>query len=115
MIRTMWSVACSLIILAAIPAAPSARTTGDDERVRSILFKRCGSCHDSAATSPQAKALAVFDLRQRAWMEHVSSERLRKMEGRLESFGAKTSERIAVGRFVERELGRRASAPRPAR
>lgn len=95
---------CATAALAAARPPPVPR-----EAARKVLQARgCGSCHDSAVSTGNPGALAVYDLRDEDWPGRMSNERLPKLMTRLR--GAPAADRATVKRFIAAELAVRAAA-----
>jgi hypothetical protein len=76
------------------------------EQARKVLQARgCGSCHDTAVSTENPRALAVYDLHEADWASTMSDERLPKLLGRLRS--APPADRKIVKRFIQAELAAR--------
>jgi hypothetical protein len=95
---------CAAAALAAARPTPVPR-----EGAREVLQARgCGSCHDSAISTGNPGALAVYDLHDQDWPGRMSDERLPKLMTRLR--GAPAADRMIVKRFIAAELAARAAA-----
>lgn len=76
------------------------------DAARKVLQARgCGSCHDSAVSTENARALAVYDLHDQDWSGKMSNERLPKLMTRLKS--APDADRRVVKQFIAAELAAR--------
>jgi mono/diheme cytochrome c family protein len=69
-----------------------------------VLLRECTPCHVGEAPGAEDRALAVFDLRDGAWAEGLSSTQLAMVVDRV----AERSDATGVQRYVDAELGRRA-------
>ena len=88
---------------AAVVGAPSAK-----ERARAVLkAQRCGSCHDSAVSTENPRALAVYDLLEPDWPARMSDAQLPKLLSRLKS--APAADQKTVRELVAAELKARAA------
>jgi len=77
------------------------------EQARRVLKERgCGKCHDTAVSTQNPQALAVYDLHEVDWPAKMSDERLPKLMTRLKS--APAADRKAVKQFIQAELAARA-------
>ena len=84
--------------LAALPAK---------DRAKEVLeAQRCGGCHDSAISTGNARALAVYDLVEPDWPARMSDAQLPKLLSRLKS--APAADQKTVREFVAAELKSRA-------
>jgi len=79
---------------------------GREEARRVLKARGCGSCHDTAVSTENPQALAVYDLHEVDWPKRMSDQRLPKLMGRLRS--APVADRKIVKRFIEAELAARA-------
>lgn len=91
---------------AAAVAAGRSAAVGREEARKVLKGQRCGSCHDTAVSTENAAALAVYDLHEVDWSKRMSDQRLPKLMGRLRS--APAADRKTVKRFIEAELAARA-------
>jgi hypothetical protein len=81
------------------------------DAARKVLQARgCGACHDTAVSTKNAAALAVYDLHEADWTKRMSDERLPKLMTMLRS--APAADRKIVKRFIEAELAVRADRAR---
>jgi hypothetical protein len=97
------------IALGVSAVTSTAREGRPREAARKVLQARgCGSCHDSAVSTENPGALAVYDLRDRDWPGKMSNERLPRLMTRLRS--APAADRLVVKRFIAVELAERAGA-----
>ncbi len=96
------------IVLCAAGTVGAGRDVGvRREEARKVLKARgCGSCHDTAVSTENPQALAVYDLHEVDWPKRMADERLPKLMGRLRS--APAADRKTVKRFIEAELAARA-------
>ena len=92
---------CGAAALAAERSAPAGR----DEARKVLQARGCGSCHDTAVSTQNAQALAVYDLHEADWASRMSDDRLPKLIGRLRS--APAADRKTVNRFIQAELAAR--------
>ena len=92
---------CGAAALAAERSAPAGR----DEARKVLQSRGCGSCHDTAVSTQNAQALAIYDLHEADWAARMSDERLPKLMGRLRS--APAADRKTVNRFIQAELAAR--------
>jgi hypothetical protein len=90
---------------AAAVAAERSAPAGRDEARKILQARGCGSCHDTAVSTDNAQALAVYDLHEADWSARMSDERLPKLMGRLRS--APAVDRKIVKRFIQAELAAR--------
>jgi hypothetical protein len=111
--------ATAAILLTDAPPAvrpPDARATGDlaelERGARDVLVARCLPCHQRSSPGAKAGALAVFDVDDASWSARVSTERLGKILGRLQS--APPAQRDAMARFVAAAETARGAGQRPA-
>ena len=95
---------------AAAVAAERSAPAGRDEARKVLQARGCGSCHDTAVSTGNAQALAVYDLHEADWAARMSDERLPKLMGRLRS--APAAEQKIVKRFIRAELADRADRQR---
>src|SRR5438309_1696822 len=96
-----------IVLCAAGTVAAEERASPGREEARKVLQARgCGSCHNTAVSTENPKALAVYDLHEADWAGRMSDERLPKLLGRLRS--APATDRKIVKRFIEAELAVRA-------
>ena len=102
-----WVVLIAMIGTAALAAVRSAPAPRDSAR-KVLQARGCGSCHDSAVSTKNPDALAVYDLHDSDWPAKMSDERLPKLMSRLR--GAPAADRDVVKRFITAELGARAQA-----
>ncbi|HYV68132.1 MAG TPA: hypothetical protein VE964_17955 [Myxococcales bacterium] len=99
---------CGAAVVAAEKNAPAGR-----EEARRVLQERgCGKCHDTAVSTQNPQALAVYDLHEVDWPAKMSDERLPKLMGRLKS--APAADRKIVKDFIQAELAARKQEPPPA-
>ena len=91
---------------AAVVAAERGVSVGREEARKVLKGRGCGSCHDTAVSTENAAALAVYDLHEVDWPKRMSDQRLPKLMGRLRS--APAADRKIVKRFIEAELAARA-------
>jgi mono/diheme cytochrome c family protein len=68
-----------------------------------VLLRECTPCHVGEGQGAEPDALAVFDLRDDAWQDALSSAQLAMVVDRVAERGDATG----VRRYVDAELGRR--------
>ena len=97
-----------VIALLGAPAFAAERSApvGREEARKVLKARGCGSCHNTAVSTENPKALAVYDLHEADWAGRMSDVRLPKLLGRLRS--APATDRKIVKRFIEAELAVRA-------
>ncbi|HKA86333.1 MAG TPA: hypothetical protein VKE22_01665 [Haliangiales bacterium] len=74
---------------------------------RTILGKYCGRCHDSDSATAKPAALAIFDLKDKGWFNHLTKDRLSHILNRMDSFGVPAPEQVRIKAFVAAELAAR--------
>jgi hypothetical protein len=82
--------------------APPAR-----DQAQPVIERYCGSCHSGASRNAKPAALKIFDIDHADWLERLSEPQLRRVIGRLPSFGVPAAEQTLVTRAVEDEVQRR--------
>jgi hypothetical protein len=100
------AVAVLVLCGAAALAAEKSVTAGREEARKVLKEQRCGKCHDTAVSTENPQALAVYDLHEVDWPARMSDQRLPKLMTRLKS--APAADRKVVKRFIEAELAARA-------
>jgi hypothetical protein len=97
-----------IIALGAAAAVAGERSApaGREEARKVLQARGCGSCHDTAVSTENTKALAVYDLQEVDWPARMSDQRLPKLMTRLKSAAA--ADRKVVKKFIEAELAARA-------
>jgi hypothetical protein len=100
--------AAAILLLHAAAAVAGEGTVNGREGARRVLKERgCGKCHDTAVSTQNPQALAVYDLHEPDWPAKMSDERLPKLMGRLKS--APAADRKVVKEFIQAELAARAN------
>ena len=103
--------AAAILLLHASAAVAGEGTVNGREGARRVLKERgCGKCHDTAVSTQNPQALAVYDLHEVDWSARMSDERLPKLMGRLRSTPA--ADKKIVKRFIRAELADRADRQR---
>jgi hypothetical protein len=98
------------LLIASSPATGAAPTRAEAGKV--LRSASCDRCHDSAISTENPGALAVYDLREQNWPERMPDARLPKLLTRLRS--APAADRELVRRFIDAELRtRRGRLPAP--
>ncbi len=96
-----------IMVLFGAGAVAGERTVQGREGARKVLKGQgCGKCHDTAVSTENPQALAVYDLHETDWPARMSDRRLPKLMTRLKS--APAGDRKVVKRFIEAELAARA-------
>ena len=99
--------AAAILPLHAAAAVAGEGTVKGREGARRVLQERgCGKCHDTAVSTQNPQALAVYDLHEVDWPAKMSDERLPKLMTRLKS--APAADRKVVKEFIQTELAARA-------
>ena len=101
-------VALAIVVLQAAAALAGERSVQGREEARRVLKERgCGKCHDTAVSTENQQALAVYDLHEVDWPAKMSDQRLPKLMTRLK--GAPAADRKVVKQFIQAELAARAA------
>jgi hypothetical protein len=80
-----------------------ASAAADRSAARAVLRTAgCDSCHDSAVSAANAKALAIYDLHDDDWPRTLADAQLPKLLGRLRK--APPADRQTVQKFIDGEL-----------
>jgi hypothetical protein len=96
------------LLIASSPAIGAAPARAEAGKV--LRSASCDRCHDSAISTENPGALAVYDLREQNWPERMPDARLPKLLTRLRS--APAADRELVRRFIDAELrSRRGKLP----
>ena len=96
-----------IMVLSGAAAVAAEKSVPGREEARKVLKERgCGKCHDTAVSTENPQALAVYDLHEVDWPAKMSDLRLPKLMTRLKS--APAADRKVVKRFIEAELAVRA-------
>ena len=100
--------AAAILLLHASAALAGEGVVKGREQARAVLKERgCGKCHDTAVSTQNPQALAVYDLHEVDWPAKMSDERLPKLMTRLKS--APAADRKVVKEFIQAELAARAN------
>jgi len=99
-------VAVAIAVLLPVAALAGDRSVQGREQARTVLKERgCGKCHDTAVSTQNPQALAVYDLHEVDWPAKMSDQRLPKLMTRLKS--ASATDRKVVKQFIQAELAGR--------
>src|SRR5207237_10240445 len=99
------------LVLAGGWPAEAAGAAGTRAQARAVLKSaRCDRCHDSAVSSENARALAVYDLLEPDWPSRMTEAQLPKLLTRLK--GAPAADQKVVRDFIATELKGRPPAGR---
>jgi hypothetical protein len=105
-LRETFLVALMVFCSAGAVAGERSAAQGREEARKVLKERGCGKCHDTAVSTENPQALAVYDLHEVNWPARMSDQRLPKLMTRLKS--APAADRKVVKRFIEAELAARA-------
>jgi hypothetical protein len=92
-------------IVAGAPDPPQPADNPWSAPLRDLLLRPCGSCHRSSLATAKPRALAVFDLEERAWHRHMTDDQIRELARRARSSNEIDEwDRPIIERFVRCRL-----------
>ncbi len=91
-----------------------------ETRVRHLIEKHCGSCHDGGLGTAKPAALRIFDLREESWTARMSEDQLKKVIGRTRNLQLNEDQHREIEDFIQKKISQRsgrrhrAQSPHPA-
>jgi hypothetical protein len=103
-----WLGAIALGAAAAVGAVQRGPSVASEE-ARAVLRENCGPCHHGESPQRKAKAIAIFDSRDKKWFVRLGDAQLRSALRRVSSMGDE-DEKAAFAAFVAAEISARKRA-----